>query len=179
MRFFGKLTITDDYQIIGPRGKVLKGTKDIKGYIIIKVNSVGVKRSHIIAKSFPEICGEWFEGAEVHHKDRNKINDVPENLQIVSHDEHVLIHMNDHPSHPAWNKGIAWDDKARDKMSESAFRRGRTHSKRVKAIKNNVVTYYDAAIDAAKATGVDFRSVSDCCRGRRKTSKGYQFEFTE
>lgn len=177
MRQIFGLRITDNYQIIGIRGGILKGTIDPKGYVIIKVKNEGVRRSHIIAQAFPEICGEWFEGAEVHHKDHNKTNDVPENLQVVLHKEHVLIHMDDHPSHEAWNKGKEWDEDAKKKMSISAFKRGRTHSKPVRVIINGVVTTYEAAADASKATGVDYRMISAYCTGRRKQPKGYIFEF--
>lgn len=51
--------------------------------------------SIIVAKAFPEICGEWFEGAEVHHKDRNPNNNVPSNLLVVSPQEHRQIHEGD------------------------------------------------------------------------------------
>lgn len=177
MRKILGLTITDNYQIIGIRGGIIKGTKDPKGYIIIKIKNKGVRRSHIIAQAFPEICGEWFEGAEVHHKDHNKTNDVPENLKVVSHSEHVLIHMDDHPGHEAWNKGKAWSVDTKKKMSKSALKRGRTHSKPVRVIINDVVTIYDAASDASKATGVDYRMISAYCTGRRRQPKGYIFEF--
>ena len=39
----------------------------------------------LVARAFPEICGEWFEGAEVDHKDGNPMNNAAENLRVVSH----------------------------------------------------------------------------------------------
>lgn len=51
----------------------------------------------IVAKAYPEICGEWFEGCEVHHKDFNKLNNCANNLEIVSKDEHLEIHKSNIP----------------------------------------------------------------------------------
>ena len=38
--------------------------------------------SVLVAKAFPEICGEWFEGAEVDHKDTDTQNNTAENLRV-------------------------------------------------------------------------------------------------
>lgn len=48
--------------------------------------------AHLIAKAFPEICGEWFEGCEVHHIDKTPSNNSAYNLQILSHEEHKFLH---------------------------------------------------------------------------------------
>jgi hypothetical protein len=45
-----------------------------------------------VAKQNPDICGKWFEGCEVHHKDGNKFNNSPENLICLSPSEHHKIH---------------------------------------------------------------------------------------
>lgn len=46
----------------------------------------------LVAKAFPEICGEWFEGCEVHHKDCNPLNNCAENLIVCTKEEHLLFH---------------------------------------------------------------------------------------
>ena len=46
----------------------------------------------LIAIAFPEICGEYFEGCVVHHKDEDVTNNEPHNLQIMSKEEHKKIH---------------------------------------------------------------------------------------
>lgn len=38
----------------------------------------------IIAWTFPEICGEWFEGAVVNHKDENPENNSAFNLEVCT-----------------------------------------------------------------------------------------------
>ena len=49
--------------------------------------------AHLIAKGFPEICGEWFEGCEVHHIDGIPNNNIASNLKIMSHEEHKALHL--------------------------------------------------------------------------------------
>lgn len=47
----------------------------------------GVKKwfrvHHLVAWAFPEICGEWFEGAEVDHLDGDPTNNVATNLRVT------------------------------------------------------------------------------------------------
>ena len=50
--------------------------------------------AHIeVAKAFPEICGEWFDGCEVHHKDGNPLNNEASNLIVCTKAEHLAFHM--------------------------------------------------------------------------------------
>lgn len=52
-----------------------------------------VHYAHIeVAKAFPEICGEWYEGCEVHHKDGNRLNNEATNLLVCSKEEHSILH---------------------------------------------------------------------------------------
>lgn len=46
----------------------------------------------LVAKAFPEICGEWFDGCEVHHKDENPENNNAYNLEVLSFEEHRRRH---------------------------------------------------------------------------------------
>lgn len=75
--------------------KILKQSSP-KGYFICglyqnqKCKIVSVSR--LVAKAFPEICGEWFEGCEVHHKDHNSRNNCADNLMVVSPESHIEIH---------------------------------------------------------------------------------------
>ena len=45
-----------------------------------------------VAKAFPEICGEWFEGCEVHHIDCDPLNNEAKNLIVCTKAEHMRYH---------------------------------------------------------------------------------------
>lgn len=54
-------------------------------YIRLQLHMEGktyyVNLHRLVASSFPEICGEWFEGAECNHKSECKTDCSPENLE--------------------------------------------------------------------------------------------------
>ena len=65
--------------------RIFKGSMHKMGYLF-----VGLRKDHykehifvhrLVAHAFPEICGEWFEGAEVDHIDCNRLNNAAENLR--------------------------------------------------------------------------------------------------
>lgn len=71
------------------KGKELKpGINPNTGYayvVLCKNGKTFIQHIHrIVAFAFPEICGEWFPGAVVNHKDFNRSNNVPENLEWVT-----------------------------------------------------------------------------------------------
>lgn len=47
----------------------------------------------LVAMAFPEICGEWFEGCQVHHVDHNTKNNRADNLIVLTKEEHIKIHQ--------------------------------------------------------------------------------------
>ena len=47
----------------------------------------------LVVDAFPEICGEWFEGCNIHHKDHNRLNNSAENLKVMTIDEHKKLHQ--------------------------------------------------------------------------------------
>ena len=67
--------------------KILKPV-NAHGYLKITLSNNGEIKQilvHIlVARAFPEICGEWFEGAVVNHKDECKSNNVATNLEVCS-----------------------------------------------------------------------------------------------
>lgn len=65
-----------------------------KDYRYTTINRKPMKLSVLVSIGFPEICGERFDDCQVHHIDHDKLNDVPENLLVLSQEEHMKYHSN-------------------------------------------------------------------------------------
>lgn len=150
------------------------------GYLEIKGS--GHKHLHIlVAKAFPEICGEWFEGCVVHHKDRNKLNNAAENLIVLTVQEHIEEHKNEKAELGRLIfLGKHHTEQARKKMSES--HKGKplsdSHKESISdALKmpvyeldmqDNIIREWDSIIDACKY--YNNYHISSVCKGRRKSA---------
>ena len=60
-----------------------------KGYIVLKIKGKYYLLHRLVAFAFPEICGEWFEGAQVDHKNRIRTDNRAENIHWVSPAENI------------------------------------------------------------------------------------------
>ena len=69
------------------KGKVLRAGLRA-GYPSVVLSKEGIHKSslvhRLVARAFPEICGEWFEGCQINHKDECKTNDIATNLEICT-----------------------------------------------------------------------------------------------
>lgn len=126
-------------------------TSDKKYY---KVNLHINKKMHsyrvhvLVAKAFPEICGKWFEGAQVNHKDENGLNNKATNLEICNG------RYNSNYGTGKWRSGEKHKIPVNQYSKEGVF-----------------IAQYPSALDAQKATGVSRCDISSCCHGR----KGYEY----
>ena len=111
--------------------KIVKGKKDKDGYLIMKMrNDEGEvkypKKARLIAKAFPEICGEWFEGCVIDHINGVKDDNRACNLKVCT-----VAENNRNPiTHEKWRKanentnfGKGWSghkhtEESKRKMSE-------------------------------------------------------------
>lgn len=48
--------------------------------------------AYYVCRNNPDICGELFDGCEIHHIDGNSLNDDPYNLIVVTPETHHKIH---------------------------------------------------------------------------------------
>lgn len=73
-------------------GRVLK-TCENRGYIQVALCRDGKPKTHkvhhLVARAFPEICGEWFEECEIDHIDGVKDNNKATNLKVCTKSENM------------------------------------------------------------------------------------------
>lgn len=143
------------------RGKVIKPII-VKDYCRVHLSKNGHGKCifvhTIVAQAFPEICGEWFEGAEISHLDENPLNNRAENLRYVSHTENI-------------NHGSRTD-----KVKETFKRKG--ISKKIVKLDNshNIVDTFNSMADAEKE-GFNHSGISRSCYNNNLKYKGFYWQF--
>lgn len=67
------------------RGKILKLSLQDNGYVSVLLCKDGKSKKfwvhRLVGMAFQDICGEWFEGAVINHKDETPSNNVATNLE--------------------------------------------------------------------------------------------------
>ena len=74
--------------------RILKCKKEKNGYLRVCLHKdKGEKQDYsvhrLVAFAFPEICGEWFKGADCNHKNEDKSDNRAENLEWVSRIDNI------------------------------------------------------------------------------------------
>lgn len=105
----------------------------------------------------------------VHHKDGNKLNNDPSNLEVMSRSEHARLHQT----------GASPSDETRDKLRAAIIQGMKDHKFK---FKNRPVCSYDPAtgtlvksyisINAARRDGFSDQCILYCLKGIRKEHKG-------
>lgn len=130
--------------------------------------------SHLVARAFPDICGPWFPGAQVHHDDENPGNNKADNLKVVSVEEHLRIHR----------------DRGQRKGSKNSFF-GRHHSAETKkklSVSNSKpimqvsldgieLCYWYSCTACERETGMNKAAINRCCLGKKDTAFGFRWKY--
>ena len=144
------------------KGRILKPINDGKGYFRVhlsKDNHAKLPFIHqVIADTFPEICGEKFEGAEISHLDENPANNRADNLRYVNHTTNI-------------NHGTR-TQKVKETFKEKGI------SKRVGrfTLEDVLDKEYESLMDAERE-GFNHGAISLGCHGKMKAYKGYFWKF--
>ncbi len=115
--------------------------------------------SRLVAKAFPEICGEWFEGCVVHHIDHNTKNNNASNLVVMPAEEHKKLH-------------------SESEITNELKRTSKKSMKHLLQLKNGVPYFIWKSIqEAADIGGFTYRAIEHCLTGDYSNHKGYQWEL--
>lgn len=178
------------------KGKVLKQIVAPQGYVQIALSINGKPRTarvhEIVARAFPEICGEWFDGCEVDHIDGDKTNNKATNLRVVTHTINMrnpnTIWKKQGENHPMY--GRTHDQIARDKISKAhkgiKFSDEHIQHLRESHPKSSVCIYsldgiligkFESVKEAAKYMNVSDGTIRKHSKGREFYKKKFYTEY--
>lgn len=144
--------VSEDGKIKGLEGKILKQSKDTRGYLFVTLNS-NYKQYHLSMHRAVAMCyiPNPHNLPQVNHKDEDKTNNNVENLEWCD---------NKYNSHYSHAKAVLMIDKVTGKVV-----------KRFEALRD-VDSYFDKDVH---------QSISKCClhRPRYYSAYGYRWEFEE
>lgn len=134
-KYQGKIVVKDNSTL----------SKNSKGYFCIKSGKkderIEIMIHRAVAQAFPEICGEWFEGCVVHHKDGNKENNNADNLIVITEEKHLAIHATDGKTYLKVSNALKGKEKTKEHIRKIIENRrsysgegnpffGKTHSEK-------------------------------------------------
>lgn len=128
----------------------------------------------IVAKAFPEICGIWFEGCHIHHKDFNPLHNTPENLVIMSELEHLRLH------YQFQSDKFKKPSKERSQSISKALAGRRAVEKHIPilqlALDGTLVKEWECITDVV-SEGYSPGNVCWCCKGKLKSAYGFKWQY--
>lgn len=147
--------------IMNVRGKILKPQKNIYGYwqILIKQHQFRINR--LVAYAFPEICGEYFEGAVCNHKDEDRENNCAWNLEWTTQKENI-------------NYGTGLKRRAQKRINGKGSKAVQQYDK-----KGNLLNEFPSISEVQRQYGYAKQNISACCNGEIYMSYGYIWRFKE
>lgn len=143
-------------------------------YKAVKVNGVKVDQHRQVVEG---LLGRRLRKDElVHHIDGDYRNNDPSNLVVVTYQEHYELHKD-----AIYAQLNTPEAKAKRSASIRAHRASNPspYSKRVQQVDKDtgeIVAEYPSVKSTSK-NGFEYKHVSACCQGRRKTHKGFVWRF--
>lgn len=184
-------------------GKILKPSNNTFGYLSLNLWKNGehtsVRVHRLVARAFPEICGDWFEGCEVGHRDCVRTNNNANNLYICTHKENCnneltkinLSKVRSKENHPLWGKHHK--ESSIEKMKQ--YIKTEEHCKRISESKKgkiniklrkpviqftldgDVVNMFNSIKEASSETGIHPTGITMCCKGNHKHAGGFIWKY--
>ena len=165
---FGNGRSLDHYSVTGRGGLRLFKSKNLTPYISGTKGNIRARFkfsdgsrpqiSILVAKAFPEICGKWFEGCQVHHKDGNPLNNRADNLMVISKEEHTAIHK----------KLGKWVESNKNRLVGVEQR----------TLNGILVCVHKSISEAARSVNGNPGGICSCCKGQQATAYGFKWSYS-
>lgn len=156
-------------KILKPQLGGLKGYE----YFYVTLSKNGKRKTFgvhvLVALAFPEICGEYFEGAQCNHIDEDHFRNVPENLNWLSHPDNM--------KHGTCQERRAKALTNRPDLSKTVYQYTTAHE---------LVKEWQSTMEVRRQTGWHNGAISRCCNNRYNLNgtgahnvyKGYVWSYT-
>ena len=136
-------------------------TKKYQGLKLTKNKKVNNYRVHrLVVCAFPEICGEWFEGCEVNHKNEKPWDNRAVNLEVCTH-----------------KYNINWGTANLRRKTKLRNRKDKSRPLAQLTLEEIFIKEYLSVREAARKTEIDQASISRCCRGEQFQAGGYIWRY--
>lgn len=130
----------------GAKEKYTYGGVTSKGYLALHLPSIVKKVHNIVWETF---IGPIPEGYDIHHINGNKQDNRLENLCLLEHFSHSLLHNQDE-----------------------------THIIQFKP-NGEFVAEYKSTMEAERQTNINHSHICQCCNSKRKTAGGFIWKYKE
>ena len=169
------------------KGQILKCKKNKKtGYVNCFLNRFGRKKTYLVhrlvAKSFQDICGNWFDDCVIDHIDTKRDNNVAYNLRVCTHHENNMnpitrkryseMQKGKKKNYPVWNKG-----KKLSNLSGANSPRSRVILQL--ELDGSVIREWVNTAIAGDTLGISRTSITNCLTGRTKTANKSKWKYKE
>lgn len=161
-------------------GRVLKLHKLPTGYTFAQLND---KRTHLVhrlvGRAFPEICGKWFEGCEIDHKNTVRDDNRAENLKVCSrHENHLnpITRQRYRAANRVKRLGVEPWNKGRKFPQFSGSHHWRTRPV-YQAKSGKIIAVYESVVQAAEQSGVSRTAIVNNISGRSLKAGGFSWGY--
>lgn len=139
------------------KGKILKGCKDIGGYLVVNLYKEGKEKKYKIHR----LVGQAFLDnqnnlSEINHKDENKTNNMVDNLEWC--DRSYNINYGTH------------NEKVAKVLSIPILQFNKT---------GDFIRKWNSATEVEREIGISQGHISECLKGKLKSAYGYKWGYAE
>ena len=164
----GSYLISDDGKVFSAKtNKILRSQVQSNGYCRIELTIDGIRRKEfihrLVAEAFIPNPNNY---PIINHKDENPSNNRVENLEWCTYEYNS-------------NYGTCQEKIRINRMVISGYNHVQSKSVKQFDLKGNLIQEYGSCGTAAKATGLNARSISKCAKGQLKQYAGYGWSYTD